>query len=205
MTARMPFTLLAAIAEPMPAPSMTIPASHLSARHEDGDRLRHVGVVHRIRPSGPEIPDGQPPRPQPSGQSLPESDAGVIAGNRQGSGVGLGHECRGIGRRLTIPYDRDPALAQGVFRERRDMPPCGQRHGLAMRERTRVGLGDDVETFHVVRCSPYGRAHAHRYSTHRTPDPGPRRRNGARRSAGTSRTTCTLSPCSRAHSCSCPT
>ena len=53
IAARMPRTLLAAIAEPSPAPSMTMPAS-ASPR---GDRLRHAPRRHRDNP-----PASRPPR-----------------------------------------------------------------------------------------------------------------------------------------------
>ncbi len=44
--------------------------------------------------------------------------------------------------------DGDPALAQRVVRERRDVAAPRQHHRLAALQHARVGLGDDVEGFH---------------------------------------------------------
>ncbi len=62
--------------------------------------------------------------------------------------VGRRGEPEILGRGAPLLDDRDPALAQRVERERRDVAAPRQHHRLAALQDAGVGLGDDVEGFH---------------------------------------------------------
>ena len=55
MAARAPATLLAAMVEPRPAPSMTIAGVGFPARHLARGRRGRVRIVHRLGAGRPEI------------------------------------------------------------------------------------------------------------------------------------------------------
>ena len=65
----------------------------------------------------------------------------------------MSRDRRQIGRQRRVGEpgadDRDPPRRQRVLRQRRDVPARRELHRRADIERPRVGLGDDVESFHA--------------------------------------------------------
>ena len=94
MTARMPSILLAAIAEPMPAPSMTMPASASPRRHGVGHSGGDVRIVDRIRRVRAKIVDRESPAPQEADEDRAQSDAGMVAGDGDRPDVGFRRQRR---------------------------------------------------------------------------------------------------------------
>ena len=107
ITARMPSTLFAAIADPMPAPSMTMPASASPRATASRHARRDVRIVHRIVSSVPRSFDRQAAAAQERDERLPQRDARVVAGDRHRPDVGAtGAQGRLVGRQAVVPQRR---------------------------------------------------------------------------------------------------
>jgi len=78
----------------------------------------------------------------------------VIARQRHGSNLGHRHQRIVVGRRQSIPDDRDAALPQGVLRERGDKSTAFEHHCFTGGEDARVGFGYDGELLHMSELRP---------------------------------------------------
>ncbi len=129
-----PRILFAAIADPMPAPSMTMPASASRratvARHRA--RRRPDSPPARV----PSVPRSSTARPRPRRNATsvaPQLHAGVIAGDRDRPDVRGRRQAGLVDRHPPLVDDRDAARLERVGGERRDVAAPGQRHRLAAR------------------------------------------------------------------------
>ena len=149
IAARTPRTLFAAIAEPMPAPSMTIPASTLPSRDASRDRPGNIGIVYRVGRVCAHV-ERRPCRARADGRRARASaqrrcdrcrwPRGDVGDGRQIARAATHRRSRRERRSRGAP----PAcLAPAASRGRR-----GQLDGRPRVDRPRVGLGDDVESFH---------------------------------------------------------
>ena len=67
------------MAEPSPAPSMTMPASASLSRDEPADLRGDVGIVHRVGAVGADVLDRQPLAAQQVAQRRLQRDARMVA------------------------------------------------------------------------------------------------------------------------------
>ncbi len=144
----MPSILLAAIVEPRPAPSMTMPASASPRATCDGHRGRGIRVVDRLAGVRAQIVNRHAAAAEVLQDPLLQGHAGVIARDRDGSD--LGFRCQRLDVAVVpVAHDRDPPLLQRVLRQRRDVSTRDQQHGAAVLERAGIGLRDHLKAFHA--------------------------------------------------------
>ena len=149
IAALIPRTLLAAIADPMPAPSITMPASASPRETARPTGCRDVRVIDRVGRCP--CHDRRPPGRDRAASAI-RSRRSVMPvwslAMATRPDIGRRSEPELVWRRAALADDRDPALAQRVERERRDVSAPRQQHRLAALQDAGVGLGDDVEGFH---------------------------------------------------------
>ena len=149
IAARMPRTLLAAIAEPIPAPSIAIPASDSPRDDALGNGGRDIRIVDRFRAVGADVCHRNPSSAQVLDERPLHCQAGVIVADGDAPDVVRRREIRRksfVAR--TRSNDSHAPGRQRVTRERRHVTGGGELHRGADIERPRVGLCDDVEFFH---------------------------------------------------------
>jgi hypoxanthine phosphoribosyltransferase len=114
------------------------------------DARGRVGVVNRFSAERSEIVHGDSLPAKRRDERRLQRQAGMIAANRHTPDIGHGRKAIIRSIHKIFGEDGDSTILQRIGGERRDSTTPCQRDGLAHLERSRVGLRDDVEAFHVI-------------------------------------------------------